>query len=77
MWADISSPEMNIVRSGFLPRPLKIPGQMAGAGEEALSPMIQIHLEVQLSEGTLARGLLDASENTPRLLTTSFDLNTL
>lgn len=77
VWADISSPEMNIVRSGFLPRPLKIPGQMAGAGEEALSPMIQIHLEVQLSEGTLARGLLDASENTPRLLTTSFDLDTL
>ncbi len=29
-WVDISSPEMNIVRAQFLPRPLKIPTRMAG-----------------------------------------------
>jgi prepilin-type N-terminal cleavage/methylation domain-containing protein len=77
VWADISSPDMNITRAGFLPTPLKIPGQMAGAGEEALSPMVQIHLEVQLAQGIIARGLIQESENTPRLLTTVFDLDTL
>lgn len=77
VWADISSPDMNITRAGFLPTPLKIPGQMAGAGEEALSPMVQIHLEVQLAQSIIARGLLQESENTPRLLTTVFDLDTL
>lgn len=73
-WADISSPEMNIVRAQFLPRPLKIPTRMAGVGEEALSPTVQIHLEVQLSQRVLSRGLLKEEENTPRFLTTTFDL---
>jgi hypothetical protein len=73
-WADVSSPDMNIIRAQFLPRPLKIPSQMSGVGEAALSPMIQIHLEVQLSQRVLSRGLLAENENAPRFLTTTFDL---
>jgi prepilin-type N-terminal cleavage/methylation domain-containing protein len=74
IWADISSPEMNIIHAQFLPRPLKIPGRMSGVGEEAFSATVQIHMEVQLSERVLARGLLQESENKPRFLTTTFDL---
>jgi prepilin-type N-terminal cleavage/methylation domain-containing protein len=77
IWADMSSPDMNVIGVGFLPFPLKIPGQMAWAGEEAFSPIIQIQLEVQLSQSVIARGLIQESENTPRLLTTLFDLDTL
>ncbi len=73
-WADISSPEMNIVRAQFLPRPLKIPTRMAGVWEDAISPTVQIHMEVQLSKRVLSRGLLKEEENTPRFLTTTFDL---
>lgn len=73
-WADISSPEMNIIRAQFLPRPLKIPTRMAGVWEEAISPTVQIHMEVQLSKRVLSRGLLKEEENTPRFLTTTFDL---
>lgn len=73
-WVDISSPEMNIVRAQFLPRPLKIPTRMAGVWEEALSPTVQIHMEVQLSQRVLSRWLLKEEENTPRFLTTTFDL---
>jgi len=65
---------MNITHAQFLPRPLKIPGRMSGVGEEAFSPTVQIHMEVQLSERVLARGLLQDSENKPRFLTTTFDL---
>lgn len=54
-WVDVSSPEMNVIRAQFLPSPLKIPGKMAGVGEEALSPIVQIHLEVQLSKRVLTR----------------------
>jgi hypothetical protein len=73
-WVDISSPEMNIIRAQFLPRPLKIPTRMAGVWEEALSPTVQIHMEVQLSQRVLSRWLLKEEENTPRFLTTTFDL---
>ncbi len=73
-WADISSPEMNIVRAQFLPRPLKIPTRMAGVWEDAISPTVQIHMEVQLSKRVLSRWLLKEEENTPRFLTTTFDL---
>lgn len=65
---------MNIIQAQFLPRPLKIPTRMAGVGESALSPTVQIHMEVQLSERILSRGLLKEGENTPRFLTTTFDL---
>ena len=74
-WVDISSPEMNIIKAQFLPRPLKIPTRMAGVGEEALSPTVQVHLEVALSQRVLSRGLLKEEENTPRFLTTTFDLD--
>lgn len=65
---------MNIVQAQFLPRPLKIPTRMSGVGEAALSPTVQIHMEVQLSQRVLSRGLLKEGENTPRFLTTTFDL---
>jgi len=55
VWVDVSSPEMNVIRAQFLPSPLKIPGKMSGVGEEALSPIVQIHLEVQLSQRVLTR----------------------
>lgn len=77
IWSDLSSPEINVIEVRFLPTPLKIPEKMAWAGEEALSPMIQMHLEIQLSPRTLSRGLIQESENTTRFLTTSFDLDTL
>ncbi|MBP6921482.1 type II secretion system protein [Candidatus Gracilibacteria bacterium] len=77
VWADISSPDMNVIHAGFLPFPLKIPRQMSGAGEEAFSPVVQIHLEVTLSQKIIARGLIQESENTPRMITTLFDLDTL
>jgi hypothetical protein len=48
---------------------------MAGVGEDAVSPTIQIHLEVELSQRILARGLLKEEENYPRFLTTTFDLD--
>jgi hypothetical protein len=48
---------------------------MAGVGEEAISPTVQVHLEVQLSQRVLSRGLLGEEENTPRFLTTTFDLD--
>jgi len=66
---------MNIIKAQFLPRPLKIPTRMAGVGEEALSPTVQVHLEVALSQRVLSRGLLKEEENTPRFLTTTFDLD--
>lgn len=66
---------MNIIRAQFLPRPLKTPARMAGVGEDAVSPTIQIHLEVELSQRILARGLLKEEENYPRFLTTTFDLD--
>jgi len=75
VWVDVSSPEMNVIRAQFLPSPLKIPGKMSGVGEEALSPIVQIHLEVQLSQRVLTRWLLRKGENTPRFLTTTFDLD--
>jgi len=65
---------MNIIRAQFLPRPLKIPTRMSGVGEAALSPMVQIHLEVKLSQRVLTRGLLQEAENRPYVLTTTFDL---
>jgi hypothetical protein len=55
IWVDVTSPEMNVIRAQFLPSPLKIPGKMSGVGEDALSPIVQIHLEVQLSQRVLTR----------------------
>lgn len=54
-WADVSSPDMNIIRAQFLPSPKKMPDRMSGAGEMALSPIVQVHLEVQLSERVMRR----------------------
>lgn len=68
---------MDIVQAQFLPSPLKIPSRMTGVGEyeTALSPMIRMHLEVQLSERVMTRGLLTEGENQIRFLTTTFDLD--
>lgn len=73
-WVDISSPDMNITEARFLPKPLKIPSLMAGTGEVAESPTIQIHLQVRLSEAVLRRGLMTQESNPPRTLITTFDL---
>lgn len=74
VWVDVSSPEMNIVKALFLPSPDKIPGLMAGTGEVAVSPKVQLRIEVKLSESLQRRGLLTKESNTPRLLITTFDL---
>ena len=73
-WVDISSPDMNITRALFLPTPVKIPGLMAGTGEIARSPTIQVRLEVQFSETLLRRGMMTQEANSPRILITTFDL---
>lgn len=65
---------MNITEARFLPKPLKIPSLMAGTGEVAESPTIQIHLQVRLSEAVLRRGLMTQESNPPRTLITTFDL---
>lgn len=74
-WVDITTPDMNIVRASFLPSPEKIPRFMAGAGEAAQSPIIQMHIEAQLSENILNRGLLRGESNTPHVLVSTFDLS--
>lgn len=74
VWIDISSPDMNITRALFFPSPAKIPSLMAGTGEEARSPIVQLRLEVKLSGELLRRGLLSEEGNTPRTLMTTFDL---
>jgi hypothetical protein len=73
-WVDISSPDMHISRALFLPKPFKIPSLMAGTGEIAQSPSIQIRLEVQFSESLLRRGMMTQEANDPRILITTFDL---
>lgn len=55
VWVDVSSPEMNIVKALFLPSPDKIPGLMAGTGEVAVSPTVQLRIEVKLSESLQRR----------------------
>ncbi len=54
-WIDITSPDMDVIKAQFLPNPLKLPSRMAGAGEIAYSPQVQIHLEVRLSEKVMRR----------------------
>lgn len=55
IWIDISSPDMNISKALFLPSPNKIPGLMAGTGEVAVSPTVQLRIEVKLSESLQRR----------------------
>jgi hypothetical protein len=55
VWIDVSSPEMNISKALFLPTPDKIPGLMAGTGEIAISPTVQLRIEVKLSESLQRR----------------------
>lgn len=74
-WVDITTPDMNIVRASFLPSPDKVPRLMAGAGEVAESPIIQMHIEAKLSENILNRGLLRGESNVPHVLISTFDLS--
>lgn len=75
LWIDITTPDMNIAQATFFPTPEKIPQLMAGVGETARSPTIQIHLEAKLSENIIHRGLLQGEPNIPHILMSTFDLS--
>ena len=73
-WVNISSPDMDIIQAHFLPSPTKIPSLMSGSGEPAISPTIDISLEVQLSDEAIRRGFLNKMNNPTYTLSTTFDL---
>ncbi len=75
LWVDITTPDMNIAQATFFSTPEKIPQLMAGVGETARSPTIQIHLEAKLSENIIHRGLLQGEPNIPHILMSTFDLS--
>ena len=75
LWVDVTTPDISVVSARYLPAPLKIPQMMSPAGEIALSPTIQIRLDIRLSDLSARKYFVPEDDNVTKILSATYQLD--